>query len=102
MVPSRRPPNGSFRVLRAGELIFWLVVFPLTARADTINWTNTLGGNWNIAQNWSPNVMPTSNAIAVITNDGSYTVNINVSPTLSSLVLGGGSGTQTWRRLLAF
>jgi len=72
-----------------------LTVWAITAPAATIQWTNTLGGNWNVALNWSPNVTPASADIAVITNDGTYTINLNVTPTISGLILGGTSGKQT-------
>jgi sugar lactone lactonase YvrE len=60
-----------------------------------ISWTNTAGGNWNVATNWSPNQVPGSADNAVITANGSYTVTLDISPTVGSLTLGGTSGTQT-------
>ena len=65
------------------------------ASADTINWTNVAGGNWNVATNWSPNQVPTSSDNAIITNAGAYTVTLDTSPTVGALTLGGGSGQQT-------
>ena len=35
--------------------------------AATILWTNTAGGNWNAAANWSPNSVPGLSDTAVIT-----------------------------------
>ena len=65
------------------------------AAAEVITWTNTNNGNWNVAANWSPNLVPTTNDIAVITNAGTYTVILNVAPTIAGLVVGGEAGTQT-------
>jgi hypothetical protein len=67
----------------------------IVADAATINWTNTAGGNWSVAANWSPNQVPGSSDNAVITANGSYTVTLNTSATVGSLTLGGASGAQT-------
>jgi len=66
-----------------------------SASAEIINWTNIGNGNWSVAANWSPNQVPSTNDTVVITNAGTYTVTLNVSPTLAGLWLGGSSGTQT-------
>jgi hypothetical protein len=68
----------------------------VTGHAAPIVWTNVLGGNWNVTTNWSPNQVPGSSDTALITNDGSYTVSMNITTlTVSNLLVGGGSGTQT-------
>jgi len=72
-----------------------LCLAALSAPAATINWTNTSNGNWSVAANWNPNQVPSTNDTAVITNAGSYTVTLNLDPTLAGLVIGGGIGTQT-------
>jgi hypothetical protein len=59
-----------------------------TAYADTIVWTNTAGGNWNTAANWSPNVVPGSGDAVEVTNDASYTVNIDGVANAGSIDLG--------------
>ena len=64
-------------------------------RAAQIVWTNTSGGYWNDAVNWSPNQVPSSADDAVIAASGTYAVTLNTSPTVSSLTLGGASGQQT-------
>ena len=54
----------------------------------TITWTNTSGGNWSTASNWSSNPsLPGPSDDVAITLPGSYTVNLNVSPTIASLTL---------------
>src|ERR1017187_936083 len=68
-------------------------IFP--ARAATIAWTNTSGGSWSIAANWSPHSVPGSSDDVFITSNGTYTVIMNVSPTISRFTLGGISGQQT-------
>jgi hypothetical protein len=65
------------------------------ARAATIAWTNTSGGSWSVAANWSPNSVPVASSDVFVTNNGTYTVTMDVSPTISSLTLGGISGQQT-------
>ena len=71
------------------------ILAAFSSQAAVINWTNTVNGNWNVANNWSPNQVPSTNDTAVITNAGSYTVTLNVDPTIAGLVVGGDAGTQT-------
>jgi hypothetical protein len=68
----------------------------LTVHATDIVWTNTAGGNWSTASNWSPNQVPGAADNAYITNNGTYTVTLNTSVTVTSLQLGGNTGTQTF------
>jgi len=45
----------------------------------TLEWTNYLGGDWNAAANWSPNLVPSSNESVLIgTTDAIITENSNV------------------------
>src|ERR1035438_3550186 len=67
-----------------------------TVRSATIVWTNSASGNWNSAKNWSPNQVPLAADDAVITNNGTYPVTLNVSASVASLTLGGASGTQSF------
>ena len=69
--------------------------FTFPAGAAPITWTNTSGGSWSAAINWSPNSVPGSSDDAFITNNGTYTVTMDVNPTIASLTLGGSSGLQT-------
>src|SRR5439155_5264436 len=66
-----------------------------SARAATITWTNTAGGNWNDAANWNPNQVPGASDDALITSSGDYAVTLDVDVLLNSLMLGGTGGTQT-------
>ncbi len=63
------------------------------AEAASITWTNTAGGGWNTAANRSPNQVPGINDIAIITNTGAYTVNLDMSPTVSGFMLGASNGS---------
>jgi len=75
---------------RLGLLLAYFMVCILSSRAAIINWTNTSGGSWSAATNWSPNQIPGSNDTANITVAGlsSYVVTMNVSPTVAGFVLG--------------
>jgi hypothetical protein len=42
-------------------------------RSATITWTNTSGGNWSVANNWSPNQVPTNADVVLITTPGTCT-----------------------------
>ncbi len=65
------------------------------AQGATITWNNAAGGNWGTAANWSPAQVPGSGDDAVIDLAGTYTVTVNVAASVSTLTLGGASGTQT-------
>jgi hypothetical protein len=71
------------------------LLFAGAVRGADIIWTNTAGGNFATAANWSPNQVPATGDTAWITNDGTYTVTINTSASIASLMLGGSSGMQT-------
>ena len=71
----------------------------LPATAATITWTNISGGAWSVAANWSSHTLPGSFDDVFITSAGSYTIIMDVSPTISSLTLGGASGQQTLTNL---
>ncbi len=58
-------------------------------------WTNASGGNWSVASNWLNGQVPGPDDVAVIELDGTYTVTLDVNPTVSLLRLGGATGTQT-------
>lgn len=66
-------------------------------RANVYQWTNTLGGSWFGATNWSPNGVPAGTDVAYITNAGTYTVALvsSASLTMPQFVLGGDSGAQS-------
>ncbi|MBI1839344.1 MAG: hypothetical protein HYR88_00635 [Verrucomicrobia bacterium] len=67
----------------------------LPAFATDLVWTNKSGGSWSVAANWSPNLSPSAGDAVWITNNGTYTVSLDVAATLGGLALGGTTGTQT-------
>ena len=69
--------------------------FTLPAGAAAITWTNASNGSWSLAANWSPNAVPGAADDVFITNSGTYTVTMDISPTIASFTLGGVSGVQT-------
>ncbi|PYJ02046.1 MAG: hypothetical protein DME25_16995, partial [Verrucomicrobia bacterium] len=90
MKASSNQRNRLFRVALA------LLFAPLApSPAATITWTNVLSGGWNTAANWSPNTVPGAGDTAVITNTGNYTVTLDISPTVTGLILGASSGVTT-------
>src|ERR1039458_3828367 len=78
-------------LLAAGMLA--VTFFP--SRAASVIWTNTVGGSWSVAANWSPNHVPGPSDDVLIGAAGTYTVTLDASPTVSSLTLGGANGWQT-------
>jgi len=70
------------------------------ASGCTNTFTNTAGGSWFTATNWSKGKVPTSTEEACITESGTYTVVMTQTSTtgtvtVKSLAIGGASGTQT-------
>jgi hypothetical protein len=89
------PRQGSILV-RSGTLLALVSLLGiLVARAEVIQWTNTSGGWWSGAANWSPNQVPSTHDVAVITNAGTYTVSLLGPVGVAGLEVGGDSGTQT-------
>src|SRR5688572_2372539 len=71
-----------------------VLLFAATAQGATLTWTNTAGGAWNDAANWSPNQIPAGPDQISITNAGTYTVTLSANATVTSVTIGGGAGTQ--------
>ena len=69
--------------------------FSVATHAATITWTNTAGGNWSAAANWSPNQVPGTADTALITNSGTYVVTLDTGAVVANLALGGNGGQQT-------
>jgi hypothetical protein len=65
------------------------VVRPVAAN---ITWTNTLGGNWNVASNWSPNLVPEATDTAFITTVGAYVVTNTATANFLNLTVGTDAG----------
>ncbi len=69
-----------------------LMLASFNQNAATRTWTNTAGGSWTVASNWSPAIVPVANDDVIINNLSSATKTIIDVPTitLNSLT---GSGT---------
>jgi hypothetical protein len=92
----RRPSHrGNAPGLRRSAGAFVLMLLASTAAATAIAWTNPSNGNWSVPANWSPNQVPTTNDFVAITNAGTYTITLDLDPTIAGLVLGADSGIQT-------
>ena len=84
---------ASFQMLLALRLLLFITA--ICGQAADLVWTNTSGGSWSVAANWSPNQLPGSSDHAFIINNGTYTVALASPVTILSFTLGGQSGTQT-------
>src|SRR5438477_2516428 len=62
---------------------------------STTHWINSSGGNWSVGSNWNTGATPSTGDAVYIDASGTYTVNLDVSPTVDSITLGGATGTQT-------
>src|ERR1700747_868979 len=70
---------------------------PASASGCTDTWTNTSGGSWSTAANWSKGTVPSSSGDVCITTNGTYTVTLDPtagSPSVKTLTLGGTTGAQ--------
>jgi hypothetical protein len=85
----------AFRRTAARLFVLAIVSGVWSAGANTIAWTNLNGGNWSLAPNWNPNQVPTNTDAALITNAGTYAIQVDVDPNVQGLTLGGSSGIQT-------
>ncbi len=85
------PMKTFFKLCSLLAPVWWLAAFD-THAADIV-WTNTAGGNFNVAANWSPNQVPGADDRAFITNNGTYAVTFNASATVAGLTVGGDSGS---------
>ncbi len=88
-------------ILALGALAVWVA----SAQACTDEWTNTSGGSWGTASNWSKDAVPGNTDEVCVTVAGTYTVTLEPyagelghpanGDTVKSLTLGGSSGHQT-------
>jgi len=82
---------------------FWSVFKGIPIPPVPVNplvWTNTAGGVWSVAANWSPNQVPTGTNDVLITNSGTYTVTLNLhNQAARSITIEGASGVQTFTML---
>ncbi|MGH7989930.1 MAG: beta strand repeat-containing protein, partial [Limisphaerales bacterium] len=63
--------------------------------AESVNWTNTAGGNWSVPNNWSPNKVPGQFDDVGISTPGTYTVIMDpATVNIRSLALGTGGGVN--------
>lgn len=87
-------------------MVLGLLALDHLAHCATITWTNTSGGNWSVAANWSPNQVPANTNNALITTPGTYTVTLDLAPDFFNTVTnaanltlgagGGAAGVQTF------
>jgi hypothetical protein len=66
-----------------------LIFLTTLSRGATLSFTNTAGGSWHLAANWSPNQVPFSSDNAMITNAGSYLVFVTNANAFHIVVSGG-------------
>ena len=76
-------------------LIMMIAILNQLAMATQVSWTNSAGGNWNTGTNWSGGTVPGTSDTALITLNGTYSVTLDMSPSIKRLVIGATSGTQT-------
>jgi T5SS/PEP-CTERM-associated repeat protein len=77
-----------------------LLILSPWSNAQTISWTNSLGGDFSAQANWSPNGVPSVTDILLFTNDSAYTFTVDVNARNSGAFFHRGILTQavstTW------
>jgi hypothetical protein len=76
--------------LRAYSVLMSLFL-AFSGKADTITWTNLAGGDWSVAANWSPNLVPGAADTAVLSSAATNGAALDMTVTLQNLVLNGGN-----------
>jgi hypothetical protein len=87
LVAGRIP--GKLLTVRLATL-FLLIMCSYNARATVITWIRAGGGNWSVATNWSPNLVPGPGDDVYITNYAP-TVAVDFSTSVASLAFSGGN-----------
>jgi hypothetical protein len=74
--------------MRFQETLIALVgVLAASAEAAEIHWKNGVNGNWSTGTNWVGDIAPGPLDTAVIDVAGTYTVTLDVSPTVAGFTL---------------
>ncbi len=96
-MPSRLPSRGEACRLGAScALAFsFAVLGAASARAGNVSWISATSGNWSDGARWSGGVAPTAADTALIAVPGTYTVTLDVHPTVAAFAFGAASGVQT-------
>ena len=81
--------------LKLSVVLFVFFTMVSASQAAVITWTNTAGGSWQTAANWSPNQVPGAADTAEITTPGTYNITLAANVTVTAFNLGAASGKQT-------
>jgi hypothetical protein len=65
----------------------------MPASAINLTWTNTAGGDWAVAANWSPNQVPTVSDVAVFDGAATYTVTLTGARSVGGIVMANPNAT---------
>jgi hypothetical protein len=85
-----------YTLVATGTGVFPGTSSPFTVGTATIAWANPSGGNWSTPANWNLNRVPEPSDIVDISIAGTFTVTLDVSPTVAGLEIGtGATGTKT-------
>jgi phage/plasmid primase-like uncharacterized protein len=93
IVPSLVDPDNRLTNYTTNLVNGTLTVTPTNG---VITWINSDGGDWNSADNWSPNEVPVPSNTVYINLNGSYTVTLDVAAKVESLTSDAGNGSQVF------
>lgn len=92
----KKRSSGIQLFMAAIAIMLAVVGQALPVWAGTVTWNAAVSGNWSDGTKWSGGVAPAAGDDVVINLDGTYTVTLDTSATVNSLIVGGMSGTQTF------
>ncbi len=72
-----------------------LLALSQTSFSAEVFWINTAGGSWSETANWDTGTLPGPNDDVMIVSSGTYSIVMDISPTIRSLTFGSSTGSQT-------
>ena len=79
-------------------ILIWMlgvILMPNLVAAGQVSWNTAGNGDWNTGSNWDTGVVPGAGDTVIIDLSGTYTVTLDVNPSIAQLTVGGGTGVQT-------
>ncbi len=86
-----------FKGVSLGWFSLILVGSVCAVQGANLTWTNTAGGLWAVASNWSPNQIPSAADNLTIAAAGNYTVTVQGTQNAARLTIGGAGSSPTVR-----
>ena len=90
----KKPMRNNCRAIYVVLQILTVLLFAAEGNSATVLWVNPNGGNWGEGSNWSTGTSPAPGDDVQINLSGNYTVNMDCSTGVKSLIIGAGTLSQ--------